>query len=65
LVDLRNAIATMAQRLKYGAALLALAAQNPEVHKTVLEAGNLLKTQSALREPELAERVTALMAPAA
>ena len=41
-----------------------LAAQDADAHKLVFEVSNLLKPQSALREPELANRVIALMAPA-
>jgi 2-polyprenyl-6-methoxyphenol hydroxylase-like FAD-dependent oxidoreductase len=50
------------QRLQYGAALVHLAAQDPEVHKTMFEVTALLRPNSALREPELADRVKALMA---
>jgi len=52
------------KRLQYGAALMRLAAQDAEAHKLVFEVSNLLKPQSVLREPELAKRVTALMAAA-
>ena len=43
-------------------ALTSLAADDADVHKTLAEVTHLLKPQSALREPELAGRVTALMA---
>jgi 2-polyprenyl-6-methoxyphenol hydroxylase-like FAD-dependent oxidoreductase len=51
----------MEGRLRYGAALLRLAAQDPAVHKTMAEVNMLLKPLSALREPEIAGRVMALM----
>ena len=54
-----------AQRLQYSQALLRLAAQDADVHKLMVEVTQLLKPQSALREPALAERVRALMAAAA
>ena len=49
------------QRLRYGAALVRLAAQDAEVHKILAEVNALLKPHGALREPTLASRVTALM----
>ena len=49
------------QRLRYGAALVRLAAQDAEVHKLLAEVNALLKPHGALREPMLASRVTALM----
>jgi 2-polyprenyl-6-methoxyphenol hydroxylase-like FAD-dependent oxidoreductase len=51
-------------RLRYGAALLRLAAQDPEVHKLMAEVTSLTKPAGALREPALADRVMALMAAA-
>ena len=48
--------------LRYGAALMRLAAEDPEAHRIVMEVRHLIRPQSALREPELAKRVTALMA---
>jgi 2-polyprenyl-6-methoxyphenol hydroxylase-like FAD-dependent oxidoreductase len=53
------------KRLQYGAALLRLAARDPEVHRTIAEVSSLLKPQCALRDPALANRVTALMKAAA
>ena len=53
------------KRLQYGAALTRLAAEDPETHRTLIEVRHLLKPQSALREPELAGRVAALMQPVA
>jgi 2-polyprenyl-6-methoxyphenol hydroxylase-like FAD-dependent oxidoreductase len=49
------------RRLQYGAALLALAAQDAEVHKTMIEVNSLLRPATALREPQIASRVMALM----
>ena len=54
----------LAQRLQYSQALLRLAAQDARVHKLMVEVSQLLKPQSALREPALAERVRALTAQA-
>ena len=48
-------------RLRYGAALLRVAAQDPAVHKTMVEVNMLLKPLSTLREPEIANRVLAQM----
>jgi 2-polyprenyl-6-methoxyphenol hydroxylase-like FAD-dependent oxidoreductase len=53
------------QRLQYGVALTRLAAEDAAVHKLVAEVNSLLKPQSALREPELAQRVKDRMAAAA
>ena len=50
------------RRLKFGGALSRLAAQDPEVHRLVVEVRHLLKPSSALRD--LVERVDALMAQA-
>jgi 2-polyprenyl-6-methoxyphenol hydroxylase-like FAD-dependent oxidoreductase len=49
------------RRLQYGVALLALAAQDAEVHKTMVEVNSLLRPATALREPQIASRVMALM----
>lgn len=49
------------QRLHYGIALTRLAAEDPSVHKTVTEVNHLLRPQSALRDPALADRVKAVM----
>jgi 2-polyprenyl-6-methoxyphenol hydroxylase-like FAD-dependent oxidoreductase len=51
----------MEGRLRYGAALLRLAAQDPALHKTLVEVNMLLKPLGALRAPEIAGRVMALM----
>ena len=53
------------QRLRYGMALVRLAAEDADVHKVLAEVTHLLRPQSALREPELANRVRALMMAAA
>jgi 2-polyprenyl-6-methoxyphenol hydroxylase-like FAD-dependent oxidoreductase len=50
------------RRLKFGDALSRLAAQDPEVHRLVVEVRHLLKPRSALRY--LGERVEALLAEA-
>ena len=48
-------------RLRFGAALLRLAAEDASVHKTMMEVNMLLKPMSALREPQIAGRVVVLM----
>lgn len=53
------------KRLQYSAALMRLAAKDAETHRIVMEVRHLIRPPSALREPELARRVTALMAAAA
>jgi hypothetical protein len=50
------------QKLKYGRALLQLAAVDPEVDRILSEVRALLKPFSALREPKLARRVEVLLA---
>jgi hypothetical protein len=50
------------RRLQFNIALVRLAAQDPSIHKLMFEVNHLLKPQSALRAPELAERVAKLMA---
>src|SRR3984885_3609582 len=47
----------LAQKLKYGRALLQLAAEDPKVGMVLSEVRALLKPFSALREPKLARRV--------
>jgi len=49
------------RRLRYGAGLIALAARDPEVHKTMAEVNALLKPGTALREPHIASRVMELI----
>jgi 2-polyprenyl-6-methoxyphenol hydroxylase-like FAD-dependent oxidoreductase len=48
--------------LKFGSALLRLAAEDPVVHKLTMEVQNLLSPRSAYREPALLQRVLAIMA---
>jgi 2-polyprenyl-6-methoxyphenol hydroxylase-like FAD-dependent oxidoreductase len=50
------------QKLRYGRAVLQLAAVDPEVDRVLSEVRGLLKPFSALREPELARRAEALLA---
>ena len=50
--------------LKFGAALMQLAAEDPAVHKLTAEVQNLLKPRSAYLEPALMQRVFAKMAAA-
>ena len=50
------------RRLQFNIALVRLGAQDPSIHKLMMEVNHLLKPQSALREPALAERVAKLMA---
>jgi 2-polyprenyl-6-methoxyphenol hydroxylase-like FAD-dependent oxidoreductase len=49
------------RRLRYGAGLLQLAAQDPSVHKILTEVNFLLKPGSVLREPHIANRVMELI----
>jgi 2-polyprenyl-6-methoxyphenol hydroxylase-like FAD-dependent oxidoreductase len=56
-----NRPADFGQRIQYSIALTKLGAQDPEVHKLMAQVSQLLKPHSALREPALAARVTALM----
>ena len=53
--------ADFARRLQYGAALVRLAAEDPSVHKIFAEVNNLIRPQTALREPALAAWVTEIM----
>jgi hypothetical protein len=53
------------RRLKYGSALLRIAAEDAAVHRIMAEVNNLVKPPSALRDPQIASRVTALMAASA
>ena len=52
------------KRLQYTHALMRLTAEDAEADKILAEVRSLLKPPSALREPELASRVMAMMAPA-
>ena len=50
------------QRMKFGAALQQVAARDADVHRIMFEVNNLVKPRSALRDPAIVSRVTALMA---
>jgi 2-polyprenyl-6-methoxyphenol hydroxylase-like FAD-dependent oxidoreductase len=50
------------RRLQFNVALIRLGAQDPAIHKLMFEVNHLLKPQSAIRAPEVAERVARLMA---
>ena len=50
------------QRMKFGAALQQVAAQDADVHRILAEVNNLMKPSSALRDPAIVSRVMALMA---
>jgi len=47
--------------LKYGAGVRRLAASDPQIHKLLLEVQHMLKPNSALRAPEIEQRVLALV----
>ena len=48
--------------LQRGAAMSKLAARDPEVHKLTAEVSSLLKPRSVYQDPDLVERVNAIMA---
>ena len=48
--------------LKFGAALIRLAAEDPAVHKLTAEVQNLLKPRSVYLDPALMQRALAVMA---
>ncbi|MGY4314208.1 NAD(P)/FAD-dependent oxidoreductase [Bradyrhizobium sp. JR3.5] len=50
------------QRLNFNAALQRLAVEDATVHRIMIEVGHLIKPSSALRDPEIVDRVTVLMA---
>ena len=50
--------------LKFGIALMRLAAEDPAVHKLTVEVQHLLKPRSVYRDPDLVRRVFAKMADA-
>ena len=50
------------QKLSYGRALVQLAAEDPDIDRIVSEVRALLRPFSALQEPKLANRVTAVLA---
>jgi hypothetical protein len=47
--------------LKFGAALAKVAAEDPAIHKVMVEVQHLLKPGSAYEAPEIAERIKAAM----
>jgi 2-polyprenyl-6-methoxyphenol hydroxylase-like FAD-dependent oxidoreductase len=57
--------ANFQQRLKYANALQRIAAEDAAVHRIMTEVSHLLKPPSALRDPQITSRVTALMAASA
>jgi len=54
--------ANFEQRMQFNLGLVRLGAQDPSVQKLLTEVNHLLKPQSALRAPEISERVVKLMA---
>src|SRR6266702_600011 len=54
--------ANFEQRMQFNLGLVRLGAQDASVQKLLVEANHLLKPQSALRAPEISERVVKLMA---
>ena len=54
--------ANFEQRMQFNLGLVRLGAQDPSVQKLLTEVNHLLKPQSALRAPEISERVAKLMA---
>lgn len=52
------------QALEFTEGLVQLAAEDPAVHKLLLEVFHLIKPQDVLREPDLVERVKAVLAQA-
>jgi 2-polyprenyl-6-methoxyphenol hydroxylase-like FAD-dependent oxidoreductase len=54
--------ADLDQSLRFGGALLALAAADPEVHRTMMAVRHMVEPASALQDPELVRRVQAEMA---
>ena len=53
--------ADLANTFKFGTALNRLAAQDPGIHKLMVEVQMLLKPRSVYRDPELMRRITAVM----
>jgi hypothetical protein len=54
--------ADLEQRLKVGLAMNKLAARDPAVHKLMAEVQHLLKPRSVYQEPELTQRLQAMLA---
>jgi 2-polyprenyl-6-methoxyphenol hydroxylase-like FAD-dependent oxidoreductase len=50
------------QRMKFGAALQRIAAEDASVHRILTEVNHLMKPTSSLRDPQIVSRVMALMA---
>ena len=57
--------ANFQQRLNYSGALMKVAAEDADVHRILFEVNNLVKPPSALRSPQIANRVAAAMAASA
>jgi len=57
--------ANFQQRLNYSGALMKVAAEDADVHRTLFEVNNLVKPPSALRSPQIAKQVAAMMAASA
>lgn len=57
-----NRPADFERRLKFGAALNRLAADDAAIHKLTIEVQHLLKPSSVYQDPELVQRVMAVMA---
>jgi 2-polyprenyl-6-methoxyphenol hydroxylase-like FAD-dependent oxidoreductase len=57
--------ANFQQRLNYSGALMKVAAEDADVHRTLFEVNNLVKPPSALRGPQIAKQVAAMMAASA
>jgi 2-polyprenyl-6-methoxyphenol hydroxylase-like FAD-dependent oxidoreductase len=53
------------QRMKYNGALMKLAAEDPSVHKLLVEVNHLMKPGSALRDPAISGRVAEMLAASA
>jgi 2-polyprenyl-6-methoxyphenol hydroxylase-like FAD-dependent oxidoreductase len=57
--------ANFQQRLNYSGALMKVAAEDADVHRILFEVNNLVKPPSALRSPQIAKQVAAMMAASA
>jgi hypothetical protein len=53
------------QRLKFNSALQRVASEDATVHQLMSEVAHLVKPSSALRDPQIISRVTALIAASA
>ena len=54
--------ADLETRIKFGAALMKLAADDPDLHRLMAEVSHLLKPRSVYRDPALVQRVLPLLA---